>query len=196
MSWFIRFGEGRTSTKLAVHPQSLPTIKSMTEVRRIRLADAASLRECLDRVARESGLLLFREAPPTEQVESFVRFLLAEDLPQYVAVDGDRVVGWCDIRREEPIGMEHVGVLGMGVHAEYRGQSLGRRLLERCLAHAPGAGLERVGLEVFGSNSPAIALYESLGFQHEGRRRHARKRDGNVEDLLVMAWFSEGVELD
>lgn len=167
----------------------------MLEVRRIRLADAASFRECLNHVAAESGNLLTLEAPPTERVESFVRLLLAEDLPQYVAVDDGRVVGWCDIRREEPEAMAHVGLLGMGVHVDYRGQGLGRQLLERCLEHATRLGLERVGLEVFASNGPAVALYESMGFRHEGVRRHALKRAGLVEDLVVMAWFAPGVEL-
>jgi ribosomal protein S18 acetylase RimI-like enzyme len=167
----------------------------MSEVRRIRLADATSFRECLHSVAAESGHLLTLEAPPVERVESFVRLLLAEDLPQYVAVDGPRVVGWCDIRREEPAGMEHVGILGMGVLANYRRRGLGRRLMQRCLDHAPLAGFERVGLEVFARNTGAIALYESLGFQHEGRRRHAFFRDGFVDDLVLMAWFAPGVEL-
>ena len=167
----------------------------MLEVRRIRLADAASFRECLHHVAAESGNLLTLEAPPTERVESFVRLLLAEDLPQYVAVDDGRVVGWCDIRREEAEAMAHVGLLGMGVHVDYRGRGLGRQLMERCLEHAPRLGLERVGLEVFASNRPAVALYESMGFRHEGVRRHALKRAGRVEDLVVMAWFAPGVAL-
>lgn len=167
----------------------------MPEVRRIRLADAASFRECLNHVAGESGNLLTLDAPPVERVESFVRLLLAEDLPQYVAVDGSRVVGWCDVRREEAEAMAHVGILGMGVHADYRGQGLGRRLMQRCLEHAPRVGLERVGLEVFGSNAPAIALYESEGFRHEGVRRYALKRPDRVEDLVFMAWFAPGLEL-
>jgi ribosomal protein S18 acetylase RimI-like enzyme len=160
-------GQGRAGSKLEAGDIRTPPA-AMLEVRRIRLADAASFRECLNHVASESGNL---------------------------AVDDGRVVGWCDIRREEAEAMAHVGLLGMGVHVDYRGHGLGRKLLERCLEHAPRLGLERVGLEVFAGNRPAVALYESMGFRHEGVRRHALKRAGRVEDLVVMAWFAPGVEL-
>lgn len=47
--------------------------------------------------------------------------------------------------------------------------------------------LARIELEVFASNVAAIALYERLGFVHEGRKRSARILDGRIEDMLCMA---------
>ena len=47
-------------------------------------------------------------------------------------------------------------------------------------------GYEKVGLSVFEFNPRAIALYEHLGFQHEGRRRSQVYTDGRRWDELFM----------
>jgi RimJ/RimL family protein N-acetyltransferase len=46
--------------------------------------------------------------------------------------------------------------------------------------------LHRIELEVFLDNSRAIAVYERVGFQHEGRRREAAYKGGRYHDSLVM----------
>ena len=83
--------------------------------------------------------------------------------------------------------MQHCGVLGMGLVAEYRGKGLGRKLAERAISDARAKGIERIELEVFASNTRAIRLYERLGFTHEGLKRNARKLDKAYDDLIVMA---------
>jgi len=42
-------------------------------------------------------------------------------------------------------------------------------------------------LGVFSSNEPAIALYRSLGFQEEGRKKRGRFVDGIYDDVILMA---------
>ena len=54
-------------------------------------------RECLDSVARETRYITMIEAPPLPRVTAFVKGNLERRAPQLVAVDGDRVVGWCDV---------------------------------------------------------------------------------------------------
>jgi RimJ/RimL family protein N-acetyltransferase len=48
------------------------------------------------------------------------------------------------------------------------------------------AGLTRIELEVFSSNTNAIRLYERYGFVHEGVHRRGRIIDNRVEDVLMM----------
>lgn len=79
--------------------------------------------------------------------------------------------------------------MGMGVLPAYRGAGLGRRLLADTLDAARAIGIERVELEVFASNTAAIALYRRMGFAVEGTKRRARKLDGEYDDDVIMALF-------
>jgi len=146
----------------------------------------------VDVVARERRYLALVEAPPLEASRAFARAVQADGGVHLVAVaPGDRVVGWCDVHRSPREGFRHVGHLGMGLLPGYRGRGLGRRLMEAAIARAWEAGLERIELEVFASNSPARALYEKLGFVTEGVRRRARKLDGRYDDNVFMALLRE-----
>ena len=46
--------------------------------------------------------------------------------------------------------------------------------------------LNRVYLKVYEDNVRAIALYEDMGFVHEGRLRQEMYREGRYWDALVM----------
>jgi ribosomal protein S18 acetylase RimI-like enzyme len=142
---------------------------------------------CLDSVARERIHLGFLEAPSLERIRGFVSDNIVRDLPQFVAVRGSEVVGWSDISPEELTGFTHCGRLGMGVRKEYRRKGLGRRLLEAALDKARAKGLERIELEVYASNAPAVALYQRAGFTVEGMKKNGRKLDGAYDDVVCMA---------
>jgi len=56
------------------------------------------------------------------------------------------------------------------VKAAYRGQKLGRRLIEHVFVWAAQAGMPRVTLLADKDNRPALAFYEHLGFEHSAMR--------------------------
>lgn len=143
---------------------------------------------CVDAVARERRYIGLVEGPPVEASRAFVRGVVEGGGVHRVAVDASgSVVGWCDIDRRTMEGFRHVGRLGIGMRTEARGRGLGRRLMIDAIDAARRQGMERIELEVFASNARAIALYESLGFQREGRKRRIRKLDGRYEDEVLMA---------
>jgi ribosomal protein S18 acetylase RimI-like enzyme len=144
---------------------------------------------CLDSVARERRYLGFIEAPPLESVHGFVLSNLERDIPQFVALHEETVIGWCDISPRWLEGFTHCGRLGMGVHKDFRGMGIGTKLIERTISKAKEKALERIELEVFASNIPAIKLYEKIGFVVEGVKKKARKLDGVYDDLVEMALF-------
>ncbi|MEM7641163.1 MAG: GNAT family N-acetyltransferase [Pseudomonadota bacterium] len=147
----------------------------------------ASFRSAVDAVARESGLLARPEAPPLDAAHAFVDANLTAGNPHLVALDGQRVVGWCDITRGPAPFRAHCGTLGMGVLLSHRRQGLGRRLLEAAVDVAQDAGLRRIELTVRARNAPAIRLYQASGFVSEGRFvAHTATADG-FEDSLPMA---------
>ena len=141
----------------------------------------------LDSVCRERKHLARYEAPPLEATRASVMKNIENRAPQFVAVDGGKVVGWCDVSLSDKPVFRHSGGLGIGVVVEYRGRGIGKRLMDAALARAKEIGLERVELEVYASNNAAIHLYERCGFVREGRKRRASKVDGVYQDNIVMA---------
>jgi len=155
-------------------------------VRPVQESDLNSLRDTINSICAEKWYVASVEGFTIDQSRTFLKRILDNSLPQVVAVDRDRVVGWCDILPSTSIGFTHVGHLGMGVHQDYRGHGIGRRLLGECLSLAKDYGLEKVELEVFSDNRTAISLYESHGFEPEGQKLNARKIEGKYQHITLM----------
>ena len=159
-------------------------------VRPVAETDIEGFQKCLDAVARERIYLGFIEGPSLERIRFFVLKNISEDLPQFVAVKEQEVVGWCDVSPDTLPGFTHCGHLGMGVRKEHRRRGLGRRLLEATLQQAQAKGLERIELEVYASNNAAIELYKDTGFVVEGIKKRSRKLDGVYDDVVFMSKFN------
>ena len=157
------------------------------EVRPIRIEDAPGFREALQSVAEERRFILTLEAPPLERTLEFVREVIEKGYPQFVALDGERLVGWADFIPPEKESLRHAASLGMAVVKEYRGQGIGQALLTAVTEAALAFGFTRLELEVFANNISAIGLYEKHGFEVEGLKRKARFVDGEYYDIQVMA---------
>jgi RimJ/RimL family protein N-acetyltransferase len=144
-------------------------------------------RAAVDSVARELKYLAFLEAPPPAEVRKFVLSNIAERVPQFVALDDDRVVGWCDVLPKPRPALRHSGVLGMGVISEHRGRGIGRALLDATLQTAKASGISRIELTVRVDNERAKRLYERFGFVIEGLCRRHMRVDGEFKDSWLMA---------
>ncbi|MEV5971150.1 GNAT family N-acetyltransferase [Streptomyces sp. NPDC051921] len=83
-----------------------------------------------------------------------------------VAVRDGRVVGhlWTGALEAEP-GERQAFVFEVEVDAEQRGRGYGRGLMLLAEHEALAAGEHLLGLHVFTGNTPAIRLYESLGYR-------------------------------
>jgi RimJ/RimL family protein N-acetyltransferase len=146
-------------------------------------------REVLDGVARERRWLALLEAPPPSSVRRFVLGNLRTGSPQFVALDGERVVGWCDVTRKSHSTLAHSGTLGMGIAPSHRGKGIGRALLVTTVEAALDRGFSRIELTVRADNEAAIRLYYRHGFELEGRLRDYLVIDDRAYDVLQMARF-------
>lgn len=162
------------------------------EIRRAKPADAAALVKHIQAIVAEP----VRTAPlyPDEVVDAAAERDLIEQYANsaraimLVAEEDGQLVGDLTLRAISPRrALEHVASLGMSVRASHRRRGIGRALLEAGIAWAKSAGITRLELFVFADNAPAIALYEALGFQQEGRREHFVRFGEDYVDDLVMA---------
>ncbi|MDO4284454.1 MAG: ribosomal protein S18-alanine N-acetyltransferase [Eubacteriales bacterium] len=91
-----------------------------------------------------------------------------------------RILGICGVRKI----MGEGEITNVAVLPTHRQRGVARRMLERLLSEARQEGVTSFTLEVRSGNTAAIRLYESLGFQVEGRRsRFYRKPE---EDALIL----------
>ena len=98
----------------------------------------------------------------------------------YVALEGDRVVGY--------IGSQTVcgetDVMNIAVHPDYRRRGIGQILIEELIREITNLGSISLTLEVRASNAPALALYEKMGFAQVGLRKNYYRNP--KEDALIL----------
>ena len=96
-----------------------------------------------------------------------------------MAREEETIVGFCFLS----VVADEGEVLQVAVLPEYRNRKIGKQLTETALKLGKGRGVSSVFLEVRVSNTPAIALYQSLGFC-EIARRNGYYQDG--ETAIIM----------
>jgi RimJ/RimL family protein N-acetyltransferase len=105
----------------------------------------------------------------------------------FVAEDDGMIVGRLSIVRDPHPASEHVADLGLMIAREHRRRGAGTALMQEAERWAWGAGVRKIELHVFPHNTPAIALYERLGYEQEGLRRRHYTRRGQLVDAILMA---------
>lgn len=85
----------------------------------------------------------------------------------------------------------HVADTGISILPEYRGLGLGTSIMQAMIDWAAAHPvIEKLALEVWAGNQPAIRLYEKMGFCQEGRKlRYAKFADNTCDDCLCMYRF-------
>lgn len=112
---------------------------------------------------------------------SFVMELTENERARYlVGVAGTEVVGYVGLW----LVLDEAHVTTLAVHPGWRGQGIGRQLMEAAITLARVAGCRRMTLEVRLSNVVAQHLYASLGFQAVGIRPGYYQ--DNDEDAVIM----------
>ncbi len=109
------------------------------------------------------------------------------DAAVFVAEEESKVCARLSLSRDVHPASRHVGDLGLMVASTHRRRGVGRALLEQAVVWAEGSAIQKLELHVFPWNQPAIALYESFGFEREGVRRGQYLRDGVPVDAILMA---------
>lgn len=105
-----------------------------------------------------------------------------------VAVDGEEVLGslalgpWTDLDSSRHV----LEVKWLAVDPDRQGEGIGATLLDAGIAIARERGTRRLVLRVLSGNAGARHLYESRGFELEGRRREAFLLEGAYVDDLMM----------
>ncbi|MDX1945465.1 MAG: N-acetyltransferase [Pirellulaceae bacterium] len=88
----------------------------------------------------------------------------------FVAEHDGVPVGYITTWQDRAAGIGHIP--NLAIAAAYRGQGLGRRLIEHALAHFRQGGLPCAKIETLAQNAIGNHLYRDLGFQEVARQVH------------------------
>lgn len=100
----------------------------------------------------------------------------------WVCEEQDHIVGYIIVS----IAVGEAHILNICVDPAEQGQGIGRKMLESLLEMIKGRA-ETVFLEVRPSNTVAIALYESMGFNEIGIRKGYYPASNGREDAIMLA---------
>ncbi|MEO8937044.1 MAG: N-acetyltransferase family protein [Burkholderiaceae bacterium] len=107
--------------------------------------------------------------------------------PLWVVEYGGAIVGWLSF--SDFYGRPAYGAtveLSIYLSDTIRRQGLGRILLERAMALAPGYGVSTLLGFIFGHNEPSLRLFERHGFARWGTLPRVASLDGIERDLVIV----------
>ncbi|MBR3988183.1 MAG: ribosomal protein S18-alanine N-acetyltransferase [Clostridia bacterium] len=109
-------------------------------------------------------------------------------------MDKENSVFLMAFENEKPIGYVGLSVVfdegymgNLAVIEEYRRKGVGRMLMKELICECKKLSLAFATLEVRDSNTPAVSLYKSLGFDEVGRRKNYYKEP--LEDAILLTKF-------
>lgn len=157
-------------------------------IREAAVEDADEIRILAKQVMGE--VVFFPKEPKefritTEQEAAYIRntslILVAE-------ID-DKIVGCATLQKGGSARTKHVALFGITILKEYTGIKLGSMLMAKVIEWAEKNEVEKIELEVFAENIPAIKLYEKFGFVIEGRKAKNIKVNDRYIDILLYGKF-------
>ncbi|WP_045770559.1 ribosomal protein S18-alanine N-acetyltransferase [Xanthomonas albilineans] len=145
-------------------------------------SSAANLRTL--READLDGVMeIERRSYPFPWTRGIFRDCLQAGYPGWVLTEQGEIVGYGVIS----VAAAEAHILNVCVAPERQSRGYGRLLLRALIKYGADLGARRVFLEVRPSNSNAIALYHSEGFNEIGRRPRYYPAVHGREDAVVMA---------
>jgi RimJ/RimL family protein N-acetyltransferase len=143
-------------------------------IRYIQAGDEQSMTEYINTLSQEKTFILFQGEIITHEfekefVEGQLERLEKNETVHLLAFSDDKLIGISAIDMSNRVE-KHVGVFGISLAKEYRGEGVGRILMEQVLEEAEENILQLriVTLGVFANNALARSLYEKLGFVQYG----------------------------
>ena len=117
----------------------------------------------------------------------------------FVVEEGDQVLGTYYIRANQQGGGDHVCNCGFITAPAARGKGVARMMLEHALTEAKRLGFLAMQFNfVVATNTRAIAIWESYGFDVVGRlpRAFLHPREGLVDALVMYRWLDKDAGAD
>ncbi|MCW2841499.1 MAG: sam1 [Aeromicrobium sp.] len=157
-------------------------MSSKTSIRALADDDWADVRRIYADGIATKNATFETEVPPVEVLD-------AKWLPghRWVALVGDRVVGWATLTPTSPRPCYRgVGETSVYVDADAGGRGVGTTLVRHQIAAADKGGLWTLQTSIFPENEASLAIHHAAGFRDVGRRERIAQLDGQWRDTILL----------
>ncbi len=120
-------------------------------------------------------------------IEDFLKKVEKGNAIKLLVFHGKKLVGISDIYLQEKTS-HHVGTFGITIAKDYRGEGIGKLLMNLTIAEGKKTmpDLKIIELGVFGNNGIACSMYETLGFTRFGMLPKGILHRGQYVDHIYM----------
>lgn len=160
--------------------------------RQVKPSDLRSVYTWVKAIEKEDTFIIINAAEPIslreerQYFKDLLKKIKQKKLVKLAVFDGKKYLGSCDIERQGK-RQGHVGLFGIALSQECRGQGIGFRLAQETIELAKKRlGLKQIALSCFASNKVGISFYKKLDFRQYGRHPRAVFYKGKYIDSI---WF-------
>lgn len=143
-------------------------------IRYPKMEDLDRMLDYMNTISQEQTYISYQgERISREDEEKYLKDILKkiEDKKavKLVVFSEDEFIGTSDVELENRIS-SHVGVFGISIADGFRGEGIGKKLMELVLDEAEQniPGLRIITLGIFSNNPQAYKLYQEFGFEEYG----------------------------
>lgn len=161
-------------------------------IREIHISDAEKFAHLTQQVEASSEYMLWeageRKIRPQQTEKMLKTIEESENSTIFVAEnDKNELVGYLLVVGGNARRNKHSAYIVVGISKDYRGQRVGTRLFEELEQWSLKHGISRLELTVVTRNEAGLSLYEKIGFEIEGTKRHSLFIDGEFVDEYYMS---------
>ncbi len=142
-----------------------------------------------DTFVNMSGIEYTQEDEQAFLLDAMKKMQAGDKVLLFCFVDGE-FTGNTRVERKDQrfLRSRHLGVFGIALRAEFRGEGIGRVLMETVIEESRKVieGLRMIELNCFSTNTAGLALYEKLGFKECGRLPGGILHKGEYVDQVNM----------
>ena len=142
---------------------------------------------------QEDLLFLSMDITKAKVVDRWIRQIKKGRTSSLVAYDGDQLIGYANVHRNQTPWMRRVGEIRVNVAPDFRSRGLGRVLIHHAFEMAHDMELKKIIAQMTADQRGAQAVFRKLGFVPEAMLADfVVDRDGMTRDLIMMTYEVDG----
>jgi L-amino acid N-acyltransferase YncA len=134
-------------------------------VRPLAATDEKAFHEFFKAIPEQEKIFIKHRVSEAKVIRNWCKTIDLGRILPLLALEGKKVVADASLHQQLGGWKRHIGRVSVLVHPEYRGQGLGRTLVQELIQIARSIGLEKIEAEFLGEQQAAIKMFGLLGFR-------------------------------